>query len=436
MQPQEVCSQPHIIIDEEFKDLLPPLSNEQFAELEGDIREKGCLQPLTLWKESGILVDGHQRYQICTNYNIPFQTISLSFNSRLDALFWAWSNQKNRRNMAKYEIGKIALRFKPLIQEKAKENKRISGKIYGEKHPKQEVSLNLDKPFVPIDTKKELATITGVSHGTIAKIEKIEEKATPEQKAALKAGKASINKVYQQIVASEQKPHLNLVPPINQNKETDEPDFFDPASQKEMKTIRDIAESIRAVKMTEAIENYMISVFIPILCHKSKKFKEIIKDGSLAETVRNLTISRDAYCDRAKRLMGENQQLKEEVSDLKNKLSLKHLCSKDCQFAKQREREEVIKEIKEGVKDAEECLGLIKKPSEDVFIKMASKSLKRMHSIYEWGYMRGVLRLEDVDLMSSLESAVKSEYSDLGGINAHIKRGFDGIRKIRKIFEG
>jgi len=54
------------------------------------------------------------------------------------------------------------------------------------------MSLAIQKPsdFVleesteqkPIDTQKELAKVAGVSHNTIAKVEKIEAKATPEAK--------------------------------------------------------------------------------------------------------------------------------------------------------------------------------------------------------------------------------------------------------------
>jgi DNA-binding XRE family transcriptional regulator len=41
----------------------------------------------------------------------------------------------------------------------------------------------------PIDTRQELAKVAGVSHDTIAKVEKIQAKATPEIKSAIKAGK-------------------------------------------------------------------------------------------------------------------------------------------------------------------------------------------------------------------------------------------------------
>ena len=58
-----------IKIESEFKHLLPPLTEEQKAELEKDIIKNGCLTPLVVW--NNILIDGHHRYDICTKNNIP-----------------------------------------------------------------------------------------------------------------------------------------------------------------------------------------------------------------------------------------------------------------------------------------------------------------------------------------------------------------------------
>lgn len=54
-----------------------------------------------------------------------------------------------------------------------------------------------------MNTTKEIAKAAGVSHDTIAKVEKIEQKATPEIKAALKAGDISINEGYKAIKRAE-----------------------------------------------------------------------------------------------------------------------------------------------------------------------------------------------------------------------------------------
>lgn len=175
----------NIITDKGFENLLPPLHEEEFKELEKDIVQKGCLQPLVIW--GGILIDGYHRYRICQKHNIPFSVKELEFNSRYEALFWAWSQQKNRRNLTKYDLSKAALRFKPAIEERALENQRNSLKQYGS------VCHNSDER---IDTKKEIAKIAGVSHDTIHRVEVIETKAPEFIKEKLKKGEMSINQAY------------------------------------------------------------------------------------------------------------------------------------------------------------------------------------------------------------------------------------------------
>ena len=86
-----------IIIDLEFKDLLPSLDKETYASLEANIIASGCRDPLILW--NGVLIDGHNRYAICTEHGIPFSTVEKEFASREDALIWIITNQVSRRNM-------------------------------------------------------------------------------------------------------------------------------------------------------------------------------------------------------------------------------------------------------------------------------------------------------------------------------------------------
>lgn len=180
-----------IQIDNEFKNLLPPLTEEQKVELEKDILKNGCLDPLILWND--ILIDGHHRYEICTRNNIPFDLIEMDFKDKLEAMQWIWSNQKNRRNLNKYELAQIALKFKPVIEAKAKENQKSSGQNFGKGSQKSAEPI---PDIKPVDTREEIAKIAGVSHDTISKVEVIEEQATDDIKEQLKAGQLTINNAY------------------------------------------------------------------------------------------------------------------------------------------------------------------------------------------------------------------------------------------------
>ena len=91
-----------IIIDDEFRFLLPTLENKVYVELEEDIIQNGCRDALVLW--NGILIDGYNRYSICFKHNIPFKTVDMEFSSREDVLIWIIKNQIMRRNLTPIQL--------------------------------------------------------------------------------------------------------------------------------------------------------------------------------------------------------------------------------------------------------------------------------------------------------------------------------------------
>ena len=91
-----------IVIDEEFKSLLPELDKETYALLEENILQNGCRDSLVIWGD--ILVDGHNRYEICTKHKIPYNTINKDFGSREEALIWIVSTQISRRNLSPLQL--------------------------------------------------------------------------------------------------------------------------------------------------------------------------------------------------------------------------------------------------------------------------------------------------------------------------------------------
>jgi N6-adenosine-specific RNA methylase IME4 len=184
-----------MIIDPEFKALIPALAPEEISQLEANILAEGCRDPLVTWQ--GILIDGHNRFAICSKLGLAFQTLEREFTDRSQVVEWIIRNQFGRRNLSAYERTKLALRLEETIAARAKANQVESGKEFGKGC---QIS---DKPIDPIDTKRELAQVAGVSHDTVAKVKKIESKAAPEVKAALSTGAISINQAYQQIKREE-----------------------------------------------------------------------------------------------------------------------------------------------------------------------------------------------------------------------------------------
>lgn len=81
----------------EFKNLIPGLSPQEFRGLEESLQSEGCRDPIVTWK--GIIVDGHNRYQICTSLNIPFTTIEREFTDETEVKIWIIKNQFARRGV-------------------------------------------------------------------------------------------------------------------------------------------------------------------------------------------------------------------------------------------------------------------------------------------------------------------------------------------------
>lgn len=92
----------NITIDKEFQTLLAPLTAEEYAGLEQDILDKGCLDTLKIWQ--GILIDGHNRYSICMCHGVLFDVQELEFDSRDEVIEWIIRHQLSRRNQTPEQI--------------------------------------------------------------------------------------------------------------------------------------------------------------------------------------------------------------------------------------------------------------------------------------------------------------------------------------------
>ena len=181
-------------IDVEFQSLIPPLTYEEKKMLEESILSEGCRDAIVVWNDT--IIDGHNRYEICKKHGIPFETVRREFENRNDVIEWIIKNQFGRRNLPLHERARLALRLKSVIAEKAKSNKQEAANkmnlIVG-----NNVSAEICENVLPIDTREEIAKAAGVSHDTIAKVEKIEEAAPAPVVQASRKGDISVNAAYQ-----------------------------------------------------------------------------------------------------------------------------------------------------------------------------------------------------------------------------------------------
>ena len=91
-----------LIIDEEFRFLLPALDKKTYARLEERILENGVRDPIVIWGDT--IIDGHNKYSIAVQHGIPFTTVAMEFGSRNEATIWIISTQISRRNLTPTQL--------------------------------------------------------------------------------------------------------------------------------------------------------------------------------------------------------------------------------------------------------------------------------------------------------------------------------------------
>ena len=172
-----------IMVDAEFKALIPPLSPEEYAQLEENCVREGIRDPLVVWATpSGtqILVDGHNRWKIAAEHGgMHFDVVEKKFDTRADAEAWIIKNQLGRRNITAFVRSELALKLKPLLTAQAKN--------------RQNLGLKSDEGG---RTDAALGKLAGVGKDTVRKVETVIEKGTPEVKAKARSGEISINTAY------------------------------------------------------------------------------------------------------------------------------------------------------------------------------------------------------------------------------------------------
>ena len=115
----------NLIIDPEFSALIPPLDPEERAGLEADLVRDGCLDALKVWGDPAILLDGHNRYEICQRREIPFRVERVDVKDRTAAAVWIIDHQLNRRNLPAWARLELSDKKTEYYAEESKERQRI-----------------------------------------------------------------------------------------------------------------------------------------------------------------------------------------------------------------------------------------------------------------------------------------------------------------------
>ena len=190
-------------VDDEFKNLIQPLTADELEQLEKNIVDDGEVrEPLVTW--NGVILDGHNRYSILQKHpDIPFKTMEMIFLSRNEALIWIINNQLGRRNLNKADAILLAQRKAAITAEEAKKKQRAAGGDKRSAEYKETASIQMDKSdSTPINTQKEVAKAAGVSTGTVARFEEVQKK-KPELVDKIRHGEMTIGGAYKEVKREE-----------------------------------------------------------------------------------------------------------------------------------------------------------------------------------------------------------------------------------------
>lgn len=169
---------PHdVTVDREFHEIIPPLSPAEREQLEINILADGCHDPLVVW--DGVILDGHNRYEICVEHGLAFQTVELRMADRDTAKAWIIANQFGRRNLTTFQRAELALKLESYFGAAAKERQ----------------GARTDLPDFG-KTREKIAHIAGVSEDTIRKSKILRDEADEETKDKLRRGEISLNAAF------------------------------------------------------------------------------------------------------------------------------------------------------------------------------------------------------------------------------------------------
>jgi N6-adenosine-specific RNA methylase IME4 len=203
----------NIEINQEFKALIPPLSIEEYSQLEKNIIADGCREPLVVFNNT--LVDGHNRYEICTKHELPFSILDKEFADSGAAKLWMIDNQNGRRNLTdgwKYQLTQSK---KEILLEVGKVKHAENG---GDKIAALSI---VDNAAPKHNTRETIANDLGWSTGKVAMADKVWKEATPEIKEQVLTGEVSINQAYKDIKKVEARvERVNKIVEISQGNQT------------------------------------------------------------------------------------------------------------------------------------------------------------------------------------------------------------------------
>ena len=250
-------------IDPELRDLLPPLTDEEYKQLEKNIVENGFDKNFPIMEWQGFIVDGHNRYNICKKHNITDYVVgTLGYETKEEVMEWMLDIQLGRRNLSPIQRIAIAEKYRSIYEKQALANKQVamSEARKSNKNNKSEQFLpNLVTTVDKVDTTKKLAEVAGVGKETYRMGAKILNSDNEEVKQAVLSGEMSINAGYNKIRENKKVEDTNVTTSTLSSITTS---LTQPKTQisEEVRQICEDLKTERSKEYLDSIWNYKIDI--------------------------------------------------------------------------------------------------------------------------------------------------------------------------------
>ncbi|WP_326538107.1 plasmid replication/partition related protein [Pseudorhodoferax sp.] len=176
-----------IVVNEELKAYIDPLTPDEYEALERSLLAEGCRDALVLWGD--VLVDGHNRYGICQKHGLPFQTVqNTRFASMEDVHLWMIDQHLGRRSVSDFQRGVLALRKREIVAARRERAKAAPAETAATEQAAAPLPAGES-----LDSREALARAARLKSNQVVMIEKIQQSAAPEVVAAVKAGDLSLS---------------------------------------------------------------------------------------------------------------------------------------------------------------------------------------------------------------------------------------------------
>jgi hypothetical protein len=173
--------------EKEIAGLVPAHAKAEEELLAEQLQDKGCKDPILVWKGRGIILDGRVRHRICEANGLKFETEEVDLPDLDAAKVFVAERQLGRRNLGNWGKAKLGLALVPQYAARAKERMEAGAKTDPEQNSERGAALEL------------VGEKVGLSRDTLSKAREILERGSDEIKKALDEQTLSIHAAHKRM---------------------------------------------------------------------------------------------------------------------------------------------------------------------------------------------------------------------------------------------